>query len=172
MPSALTWFNTSLGDVSFTTLDSQGWLRQGDEMVLDETPNNALSWTGVTGEQIQMVFSATVPDGKVVVTWDGHEDTLDLVERKDHLRPCVRGSVLCVTGLHSWPGTTQFPAPCNGSAPGPAARNDLHGKPPWSSLSGEAAAPGPPGSGGNCGGAGSGAAAPCVQSGGDVSGGR
>jgi len=87
---ALTWFNTSLGDVSFATLESQGWLRQGDQMVLADASNNALAWRGLTGEQIQMVFDTTAAGSTLDVTWDGQDDTLILPRGKttyDHAFP-------------------------------------------------------------------------------------
>ena len=87
---SLTWFNTSLGDVSFATLDGEGWLRQGDQMALADPSNNALAWKGLTGERIQMVFDATAAGSTVDVSWDGQDDTLVLPRGKttyDHAFP-------------------------------------------------------------------------------------
>ncbi len=79
---ALTWFNTSVGDVSFGALETRGWLRKGEQLVIDGASDNALHWTGVTGEQIQMVFEAASPGGRIVATWDGQEESLDLPKGK------------------------------------------------------------------------------------------
>ena len=80
--ASLTWFNTSMGDVSFATLKGRGWLREGDQMVLAEAANNTLAWQGVTGERIQMVFDAAAAGGTVDVSWDGQEDELVLQRGK------------------------------------------------------------------------------------------
>ncbi len=79
---ALTWFNTSVGDVSFAVLETQGWHRNGEQLVLDGTSDNALDWTGITGARIQMVFQATSPGSRIVATWDGQEESLSLPKGK------------------------------------------------------------------------------------------
>lgn len=77
---ALTWFSTSLGDVSYDTVDSHGWTRRGDQLVLERIPSNALNWAGPTGDAVRIVFRGGQPGGTVSFTWDGHEESLTLSE--------------------------------------------------------------------------------------------
>ena len=74
----LTWFNTSLGDISYDSIDTKGWKRQGDQLVLQNPTDNMLSWTGKPGEMIQLIFHSTVRGGKAIISWDGQEETINL----------------------------------------------------------------------------------------------
>ncbi|NOZ72767.1 MAG: hypothetical protein GXP38_12795, partial [Chloroflexi bacterium] len=74
---SMAWFTTSLGDVSFRTLRGHGWERKGDQMALVDSANNQLTWTGKTGENVQIVFHTSSPV-KVVVSWDGKEEILEI----------------------------------------------------------------------------------------------
>ena len=55
---SLSWFTTSVGDVSFDDLEMRGWERRGDEVVLVDLQDNLLRWHGRTGERVQLLFSA------------------------------------------------------------------------------------------------------------------
>ncbi len=74
----LTWFNTSLGDVSYDSLNIKGWKREDYQLVLQDPSNNALSWTGKPGEMIQLIFRNSAPGGKATLSWDGQEETINL----------------------------------------------------------------------------------------------
>lgn len=77
--AAVLWFNTSLGDVSYDTITYRGWKRETDQLVLQDPSDNAFYWVGKTGERVQLVFRGSASDGgKVIVSWDGQEETLDL----------------------------------------------------------------------------------------------
>jgi hypothetical protein len=73
---ALIWFNTSLGDVSYSAIDLRGWRREGDQLVLENPSDNSLKWTGRTGQAVQMVFRDAGPDEKLTLSWDGNEETI------------------------------------------------------------------------------------------------
>ena len=80
--TALIWFNTSLGDVSYDAINYRGWKKLGDQLVLQNPSDNALSWTGKTGEMNQLVFLSSLRDGKAVISWDGQEETINLSSGK------------------------------------------------------------------------------------------
>jgi hypothetical protein len=73
---ALTWFTTSVGDVSYSELDIAGWKRSGDELVLEQPDGNHIRWSGRTGGDVQLRFRSSQPGESVTVSWDGHEETL------------------------------------------------------------------------------------------------
>ncbi len=81
---SLTWFNTSLGDVSYDAMSYKGWKKHGDQLVLQNPSDNALSWSGKTGEKNQLVFSSSLRDGKAVISWDGQEETINLSSEKNN----------------------------------------------------------------------------------------
>ena len=80
--TSLVWVNTSLGDVSYDLLESQGWTRQTDQMVLLDPSQNQLSWTAHTGERLRLVFQSTQPGGKIILTSDDTEQTIVLEGHK------------------------------------------------------------------------------------------
>jgi hypothetical protein len=79
---SLTWFNTSLGEISFNDMDFEGWKRENDQLVLTDPSNNRLYWKGKTGEQVQIVFQSSSQNVEIIVEWDGQEEVLTLSERK------------------------------------------------------------------------------------------
>ncbi len=81
--TALIWFNTSLGDVSYDAINYQGWKKQGDQLVLQDPAHNELSWTGKTGETNQLVFQSSARVGTAVISWDGQKETLNLSSKKN-----------------------------------------------------------------------------------------
>lgn len=76
--TSLVWINTSLGDVSYDLLESQGWTRDADQMALRDPSKNQLSWSVQTGEQLRLVFQSTQPGGKIILTSDDTEQTIVL----------------------------------------------------------------------------------------------
>jgi hypothetical protein len=72
------WFTTSLGEVSYNDVDYKGWNREDDRLVLMDSTDNSIRWTGKTGENVQMVFQSSIPDVDVIVAWDGRDETLTL----------------------------------------------------------------------------------------------
>jgi hypothetical protein len=80
--SSLVWFNTSLGDVSYGTIKSQGWKRVGDELLVQDPTSNSLIWTGDVGDKVQMVFSGASSKVRIVLTWDGQAETVALSKDK------------------------------------------------------------------------------------------
>jgi len=80
--TALVWLSTSLGDVSYDSLSSHGWIRRGDEMVLQEPASNSLEWSVVAGERLQLVLESSQPGGQVRLSWDGGEQLIPIDARK------------------------------------------------------------------------------------------
>jgi hypothetical protein len=81
--TALIWFNTSLGDVSYDAIKVQGWKKQGDQLILEDPSHNELSWSGKTGEMNQLVFQNSLRGGTAVISWDGQKETLALSSKKN-----------------------------------------------------------------------------------------
>jgi hypothetical protein len=75
---SLTWFHTSLGDVSYATITRRGWMRRGDALVLQDGVSNELRWAGLTGEQLQLVFDGGKPGDSIGVGVDGEQETVRL----------------------------------------------------------------------------------------------
>jgi hypothetical protein len=74
----LIWFNSSIGDVSFGDLQTKGWSRQGDALVLMTLKENSIRWAGITGDRIQMVLGADTAGAKVIISWDGRDEAVTL----------------------------------------------------------------------------------------------
>jgi hypothetical protein len=76
---SLTWFNTSLGDVSYDDMEYEGWKREDDQLALTNYSDNRLRWTGATGEMARIVFqSSSGQIGNVIISWDGQEEVLSI----------------------------------------------------------------------------------------------
>ena len=73
---ALSWFTTSVGDVSYGSMEMKGWERVGDELVLEQPDNNSIQWQGRTGGSAELIFRSAAPDQTIRVSWDGHEELL------------------------------------------------------------------------------------------------
>jgi hypothetical protein len=80
--TALTWFKTSLGEVSFDEFLTHGWARRGDEMVLEDASRSSLTWIGQTGADAQLVFRTSRPDVDLRIVWDGQDELVTLGSRK------------------------------------------------------------------------------------------
>ncbi len=80
--TALVWFNTALGDVSYGTIQYDGWKRVGDELVVRDGTSNSLTWTGEVGHDVQLVFSGEAPGVEILISWDGHPETVLLSKGK------------------------------------------------------------------------------------------
>ncbi len=74
----ITWFNTSLGDISFNSLDYTGWERVGDEVVLREPFDNQITWTGKTGSDATLNFEFNSENGILTISWNGENERIDL----------------------------------------------------------------------------------------------
>ena len=80
--TALVWISTPLGDVSYDSISSHGWIRRGDEMVLVEPGSNSLEWSAVTGGRLQLVLESTRPSGQIRITWEDEEQFIPLDARR------------------------------------------------------------------------------------------
>lgn len=80
--SALSWFNTSLGDVSYATIGLQGWKRAGDQLVVQDGASNLLTWRGEVGDRVQIVLRGGGPAAQAVISWDDQVQTIALSKDK------------------------------------------------------------------------------------------
>ena len=71
------WFSTSLGDVSYGTLQLKGWKRVGDELMLEDPSSNSVEWKGRTGGNAELVFRGSGGDQKLLLSWDAVRETID-----------------------------------------------------------------------------------------------
>ena len=69
----LTWFRTSLGDISFGLVEGQGWQKEDEGLSLRQT-ENYLSWEGKTGDTVALTFDAGT-DALLQITRDGLSQT-------------------------------------------------------------------------------------------------
>ncbi len=74
--TTIDWINTSLGDISFDAISYQGWKRTGDELVLQNTQESSLSWTGKVGDKVEIVFSGLPTSQSLNISWDGTTEAL------------------------------------------------------------------------------------------------
>jgi hypothetical protein len=72
------WITTSLGDVSYDTIDYLGWRRKENQLVLDDRLNNSFNWTGRAGEKVSILFRKSPQSGKINISWNGERETIDL----------------------------------------------------------------------------------------------
>ena len=56
---SITWFSNSFGDISFESVEYQGWKRDGDMLRLANSAENSLFWRGKVGEHGALYFEAT-----------------------------------------------------------------------------------------------------------------
>lgn len=80
---SINWFNTSLGDVSYTAIEFNGWKREKDQLILTDPYRNQIRWSGKTGEKFQIVFQSSSNMREVHIAWDGKEESLNLSGRKN-----------------------------------------------------------------------------------------
>ncbi len=80
--TALVWFNTSLGDVSYSSITSQGWKRVDDELVVQDSAENSLTWRGEIGDRVQIVLRGSAPDLQADLAWDGETQAIALSKDK------------------------------------------------------------------------------------------
>ena len=74
---------TSIGEVSYDSINYRGWKRDGDRLALRDFSDNELAWTGRVGAEAQIVFQRSPQGGAVNVTWDGVTERVDLAFDKD-----------------------------------------------------------------------------------------
>jgi hypothetical protein len=80
--TAIVWLNTSLGDIPYDSIVATGWIRRGDQLVLQTPAANLLEWSAATGEQLQLVLEGSQPGGQVRLAWGGREEVIPLDSRK------------------------------------------------------------------------------------------
>lgn len=76
--SSILWMTTSLGDVSYDSMKFDGWIRDGDHLVLKTSLNNSITWQGKTGNEAMILFRKSPADGPVIVSWNGKAETINL----------------------------------------------------------------------------------------------
>lgn len=77
----LTWFTTSLGDISLNALDFQGWERSGDVLILQDLKNNYIHWSGKTGESLIIEFNSTSREGNLGIIINGKQESISLANQ-------------------------------------------------------------------------------------------
>ncbi len=70
--------STSVGDVSYNTINYNGWTRSGYQLILKDLLNNQLKWTGRTGEQAKIVFLRSSKGGTITVSWNGQSQMIEI----------------------------------------------------------------------------------------------
>jgi len=79
---SIVWVNTSLGDVSYDTIEYKGWKRESDKLVLTDPANNSLLWSGKTGGYAQIIFDVPSRSGDAIVSWSGQEEIVHFPAQK------------------------------------------------------------------------------------------
>jgi len=79
---SIAWINTSLGDISYDTVEYKGWKRESDKLILTDPANNNLLWSGKTGGNAQIIFEVPARSGNVIVSWNGQEEVLRFSAQK------------------------------------------------------------------------------------------
>ena len=107
--TSIVWINTSFGDVSYDTLRYWGWVRRGDQMVLQDPLHNSMEWSGRAGERIEIVFANGSTGGDFQIQWADLVETIHLGSDKASYQrmfpvPFVasRVFVLALGFLHFW----------------------------------------------------------------------
>lgn len=80
---SILWINTSLGDVSYDTIEYDGWILKNDRLVLTDFSDNHLRWVGKTGKDVQLVFETSLRNGNAVISWDGQAEILQFSKKKN-----------------------------------------------------------------------------------------
>ncbi len=83
VPLAITRFTTSLGDVSYGSLQYRGWSRKGTDLVLVDPSNNRLEWSGRTGEAAAITFRSASPPMTADVDWNGTTQNIEIAAGGD-----------------------------------------------------------------------------------------
>jgi len=85
---AILQFDTLLGHVPYEAIEYKGWKRENKRLVLTDFSNNEIRWTGKTGEEVQITFESSSPNGEMVVSWDGEKTVFPhLSKRYTYTRP-------------------------------------------------------------------------------------
>lgn len=76
----LRWFTTTIGDVSFDTLQEQeGWMRSADGLRVTAGSEGPLIWRGLVGAKATLTFTGT-PGTALRVLWDGNAQELEFTQ--------------------------------------------------------------------------------------------
>jgi hypothetical protein len=78
---AIQLFSTSIGDVSYNSIEYQGWQRKGSLLVLSNTHNNSFKWIGKVGGKATIVFPTSAQGGIVQISTEVGEETINLSSR-------------------------------------------------------------------------------------------
>lgn len=72
-----------LGDISYDTLQLDGWERNGDQLVLTDPAHNSIGWQGRTGRDAFILLQKSSLGGNVTVSWNGKTEIVDLQALRD-----------------------------------------------------------------------------------------
>ncbi len=75
---AVTWFTTSLEEVSYNNIIYTGWTRENDRLLLIDAPTNSFVWKGRVGDQATIVFHLLPQSEKIQIYWNNQKEELDL----------------------------------------------------------------------------------------------
>ena len=75
---AILRFSTSMGDVSYNSLEYRGWTRDGSDLVLTEPSKNVLDWTGRAGQQAVLAFRTFPEVQKISISWNGVSQNVEI----------------------------------------------------------------------------------------------
>jgi hypothetical protein len=78
---SLYWFTTSIGDIGFNQLKTEGvWQQNELGMTHSGTNPASLVWLGRTGDTSELVFTSKIESAQISVTVDGNPRLIDLSE--------------------------------------------------------------------------------------------
>lgn len=74
---SISWFTTSLGDVSFDNVTHTGWTRNNGYLLFVGASRNSLVWEGRVGDKATIVFHLSELSDKIDVSWGAQKESLD-----------------------------------------------------------------------------------------------
>lgn len=66
----LYWATRSIGDISWSSFDLNGWIRTDQGLKLIDRTNNYIRWSGRTGEGIKLYFTPVNPNDTFTINWN------------------------------------------------------------------------------------------------------
>jgi hypothetical protein len=82
---SIEWFNTSIGDKSFSEFQTQGvWKKSGDRIEFSGNGAGSLYWEGKVGENAQLIFNVNSSSGLVNLAWDNKNYQYDFSTTKEN----------------------------------------------------------------------------------------
>lgn len=82
---SIVWIKTSLGDLSYDSIEYKGWKRETDRLVLTDPANNSLRWSGKTGKEVQITFNVPSRSGEAILFWGGQQEVVHFSAQKNTL---------------------------------------------------------------------------------------